>query len=265
LLSHALTWLAAATGRGMHVLVGHRADDVRAACAAREFVRCTTQHPPYTLGGALHRLRELAQDQPDASWLVVHADNFIRHPPVDLQASPGTDMLVWQTAEDVTGGLANTPCYRLTGRCLEVVEPDLEGLPDFVESLRTCGLRVQSARLSGWRRNVNTLTDLLEVQRRLLEDWTASDDAPAGFSAGARVWVSPTASVTRATLGPYVSVGHAATVRDCRLADVAVAPHATAVGLELRRGVIIGDMAYQDSVDIAMHRRSASMFSRRLP
>jgi glucose-1-phosphate thymidylyltransferase len=120
-------------------------------------------------------------------------------------------------------------------------------IADAVERLADSGGHVQGGVLEGWWRHRGTPEDLLDVNRRVLDELEPSADTASESLAGSRlegrVHVHPTAHVRNAVVrgpviigaharvtdsyvGPYTSIGDGATIENAEIACSIVLPRA---------------------------------------
>ena len=131
---------------------------------------------------------------------------------------------------------------------------------DAVERLADAGGRVQGGVLNGWWRHGGTAEDLLDVNRRVLDELPAAEDVPRNLDGArleGRVKVHPTARVrgsvvrgpaiigaharvTDAYVGPYACIGDGAEIENAEIACSIVLPRARIrhVGVRVEDSII---------------------------
>lgn len=234
LLDYQLELLARCGVGHVYVVVGHHAEQVAAHLHRRPGVELLYQEEPFTLWGALWTARAVL----DGPCLVLHGDNYLSFLPLELLRALEESPAVFYRGE--------VGVYGLRAEMLAQAGPQ-----GSLESLRVGARRLP---LPGWQANVNAPRDLLEVHRRLLDGWhqlfhPASADPgylPAGRAGQLQppCWVSPRARLAGASLGPYVTVGAGAVLRDVELSECVVFPGARLAGTRLRRALVVGRTTY---------------------
>lgn len=103
------------------------------------------------------------------------------------------------------------------------------------------GARFRPVTATGWY-DTGTIEAVLDTHRHLL---LANHNQPEGLNEALLIppcHIDPTARIDRSVVGPYVSIGPGATVRECVLSDVIIGQGAHVRGQVLRRS-IVGDHA----------------------
>jgi NDP-sugar pyrophosphorylase family protein len=258
LLDHQLALLSRAGVGHTFVVTRHREEEMIQALAGLTGVTRLPQQAPYTLLGALAS----AEGHVSEPFLVLHGDNYFSQGlaylldasrcAADDRGAKGVFLV--EDGEGRRGEaerLASTGCYMLSPGLLDLVRKVSDGdeLRSLTGALLASGVPVEGVPLRGWRANVNTSSDLLDVSRRILESWSGSFEparADEGYNRRQRgsqmefpLWVSPEAETVRSRLGPFVVIGPDAMVRDCVLRETIVFPGAQIRGLTLRRAVVL--------------------------
>ncbi len=180
-------------------------------------------------------------------FLVLHGDNYFSQGLgyfVEQSKGTGYAFLTDAQIEEEAKRLATTGAYILPPEVFEIAEPlrYRDELVCLVEALFLARAAISEVSLQGWRANINTWDDLIEVNRRLLRGWRSSFHPPGaegGYWEERLLWVSPQARAHNSRLGPYVGVGPGAWVERCHLEEVIVFPHSQVDGLVLKRGVVL--------------------------
>lgn len=274
LLEHQLALLARLPVSHTYVVTRHGQRQIGRALQGMRGVTQLPQMMPHTLLGALATVEGRITEP----FIVLHGDNYFSHSldhSVQLaQAAMEDDGVEAVFVSDSAHGeleagerLSATGCYVLTPGLLPLVRELSRGdeLLSLTEALLERGVPLGEVPLEGWRANVNELSDLLALSRRILERWSASfhpAGAEAGFNrctgcrqAALPFWVSPDADVVGCRLGPFTVVAPETSVRECELREVVVFPGAEIEGLRLSKGVVLPGpegsvvLASQDQVD----------------
>jgi NDP-sugar pyrophosphorylase family protein len=245
LLEHQLALLAELDVSHTYVVVHHQSDQLEAVLDGLDNVTALRQEPPFTLLGALAS----AQGHVDEPFIALHGDNYfsqsleyvaeaVQNAPSGLEVDAAFVVDSETRHRDQARRLASSGCYVLTPEVLERVKAlrHHDELWYLTAGLLDGGAVVEEVSLRGWRRNINTLEDLLLVSRRILDEWSASFhtiEAGRGLdrTEGLKgthlpVWIALDSEVSDSDLGPHVVVGPGARVRDCALRAVIVFPGA---------------------------------------
>lgn len=258
LLEHQLDLLADLTVSRIFVMVHHHAERMVSALKAAEGVTVLEQRPPFTLLGALGSAREHISEP----FLVLHGDNYFSDKLgylVDVAEGPASGLgpdalfLVDSGVDDREDAvrLAATGCYVLSLDVFPIINR-LQGadtLRTLTAALLQSGMVVKELPLRGWRKNINDLEDLLEISRRILDNWTGSLHLPReaeGYNwvkdcpdAELPVWISRQSEIVDSDIGPHVVVSPEACVKECILREVIVFPGVEIIGRHVEQGVVI--------------------------
>lgn len=213
------------------VVVGHQWSLLADYLRGRPGIELIHQDGPPTLWGAL----ESARPALSGPTLVVHGDNYLSAPPLDLVQALGERPAVFYQGQ--VGIYALRPEALAWGGSLEDLRARSTAIP-----------------LSLWRQNINDLRDLLMVNGRLLSTWHHASH-PSGADHGYRplgtlgqiqppCWVSRRADLEETWLGPSVTVGPGARLSQVRLANAVVFPGGRLEGRQLARGVVVDQAVY---------------------
>lgn len=231
LLDYQLQLLDRVGIRRVYVVVRHQAQLIADHLRGRPGIELVYQDHPPTLEGAL-LTAGLVVEEP---CLVLHGDNYVSFLPHTLLEALEHAPRVFYEGEVGIYGLRPEHLRRAAAG-------------DGLESLREGALQLP---LPGWRRNINRLADLLEVNDWLLDHWyhgfhlaaTDRDYWPAGPPAELQppCWISHRAELRASRLGPYVTVGAAARLEEARLERCVVFPGARRAGVMASRAVLVGE------------------------
>ncbi|NOZ04892.1 MAG: NTP transferase domain-containing protein [Chloroflexi bacterium] len=218
LLSRLIQQVAPLDPRALHVVTHHLADRVADVATQHPDVHVISQSPPFTLTGALATAARVVKDV----CLILHADHYFSALPLHaIRNAPGMASTFFletmSTAPYSPDVAAAAGCYLLSQAALQEIagRSQEDTLATLVSSLQDSGLAVRWELLGGWRYDIDSVQDYLDLQKQL---WT--DPTPSGNLHS--VWVAPSAAITDATLGPHVTVGPRAHLRNCALADAVV-------------------------------------------
>jgi NDP-sugar pyrophosphorylase family protein len=257
-LEHELALLSRLEISHTFVVTRHRERQVSRALRGLKDVTQLPQKTPFTLLGAL----ATAEGHATEPFVVLHGDNYFSQDLDYLGRAArcsteddrsGAIFLVEavHSQRDEAARLASTGCYILSPGLLHLVREVSRGdeLRCLTRALLKRGVSVEEVPLRGWRANVNELNDLLTLNRRMLERWSATFHPPGADEGYDRcqgcshveypLWVSSKAEVFGSRLGPFVAVGPHAVVRDCALRDVVVFPGAEIRGLSLQSAIVL--------------------------
>jgi NDP-sugar pyrophosphorylase family protein len=253
LLAHQLTLLDSIPVRRTWIVVNHLADQIAQHVAGRPGLRLVRQQPPFTLSGALAS----AAPHVTRPTLVLHGDNFFARNPLPDLFNTALNVFVHDasSAGDLPQRWADAGAYRLAPSAFQQLRASAAA-----DSLRAViDMLLAHLPLSGrptpvWRRNINTLGDLLATQRYILEHWQLVEHPP-GAEAGCTValpgcnivppvWVHPAADVADSSIGPYVTVGPRACVRGSRISDALIFPDAEVVEVEVTQAAVVDTTVY---------------------
>lgn len=258
LLEHQLALLDELGVSHTYVVIHHQSDQLETVLRGHGKVTALRQRPPLTLLGALAS----AEGHVDEPFITLHADNYLSQSLEYLieavqSTPPGLDVDAAFVVDPETGRrgkarrLASTGCYVLTPEVLEAVKAlrHCDELWPLTARLLHGGAVLEDVPLRGWRKNINTLKDLLLVSRRILDEWSASfhtveavrglDRTEGLKSAQLPVWIAPDSTVSDSELGPHVVVGPGACVRDSTLRSVIVFPGAEIEQHTLEGAVVV--------------------------
>jgi NDP-sugar pyrophosphorylase family protein len=236
------------------IVVSHLADQVAQHVQDHSRLYVVCQQAPFSLSGALAAAASYVM----RPTIVFHGDNFFARNPALLlpDAPPNVFLHDANGADDPSDRWAAAGAYRLTRRAFQQLNasPCRDSLRAVIDTLCLAGLPLGGRPASVWRRNINTLDDLLATQQHILDHWenTAHPPeaemghmlTPAGCDIVPPVWIDPTADVAASRIGPYATVGPRARVRGARISEAVVFPDAQVRGAVVTHCAVVGEMAY---------------------
>ncbi len=222
LLGRLIQQVAPLNPRAVHAVTHHLADQVAEVATQHPGVHVINQSPPFTLLGALDSAALAVKDV----CLVLHADNYFSALPLNaIRTALDTEFTFFlESVPDVPSlpnEIAAPGCYLLSRTALQKIASlsEEDTLTTLVANRQKSGHEVRVAPLGSWRYDINTVQDYLALQRHL---WLDPATRPAQNGDLQSVWVAPSATITDATLGPHITVGPRAHLRNCALADSVV-------------------------------------------
>lgn len=225
--------------RTVYVVVHHLADKLATHLAKACAVHLLFQDEPYTLLGALATVERAVQEP----CLILHGDNYFSALPVEAIKSdpPIAATFFVEGALDGAAGaatLAATGCYVLNRAALRAAAAvrDADDLTALTAALLASGDHMRAESLGAWRYNINSVQEYLSLQNRVWEDPGGHLSSPSNSDNA--VWVSGSATVERAALGPRVTLATGACVRHSYLSDTVVLAGATVENVRLHRAVV---------------------------
>ncbi len=250
LLEYQLALLEEIPASRILVVVAHEWQQVSQQLRDRPQVQIVQQKAPFTLVGALVSIAPFIH-QPA---LVLHGDNYFADNPANYLYDEPANLFLHDAGS--TTEWANAGAYRLEPAAFHRIATHTAGdaLQDVVDALIGSGLSVGGQPAPFWRRNVNTRRDLLTAQRFILDAWERAFHPPGAESGYGRtphdcevsppVWIDPRADVAGSHIGPYVTIGLGAQVRDARLREAIVFPHSRVRDRAVIEGLVVGEVFY---------------------
>ncbi len=226
--------------RTVYVVVRHLADKLIAHLAGARPVHVLQQGKPYTPLGALATVEQAAQ----GPILILHGDNCFSALPVEaIKSAPSSSATFFvETVPDDTASaatLAATGCYVLNREALQTAATiqDADNLAVLTHAILASGDHLHARPLDAWRYNINSVQEYLSLQDRVWED-PDGHLLPSSSNGGNTVWVSGSATVEHAVLGPRVTLAPGACVRHSYLSDTVILAGATVENTRLHRAVV---------------------------
>lgn len=141
--------------------------------------------------------------------------------------------------------MVNDPAALLHAIDAQIAEADaLKGeffLAGALQRLFDAGKRFRAVTATGWY-DTGTIDAVLDAHRYLLRDSHCEPERTNEALVIPPCHIDPSARLERSVVGPYVSIGPHASVRECVLSDAIVGEGATVRGQVLRRS-IVGEQA----------------------
>lgn len=106
-----------------------------------------------------------------------------------------------------------------------------------LQRLIDAGQRFSAVRASGWY-DTGTIDAIIETHRYLVEQHRRRPEYTPIASVIEPCWIDPSAKLERCAIGPYVSIGAGAEIRDSVISDAIIGEGARIVGQVMRRSLI---------------------------
>jgi hypothetical protein len=178
LLEHQLALLESIPVERTLIVVSHLADQVAQHVQDHSRLYVVCQQAPFSLSGALAAAASYVM----RPTIVFHGDNFFARNPALLlpDAPPNVFLHDANGADDPSDRWAAAGAYRLTRRAFQQLNasPCRDSLRAVIDTLCLAGLPLGGRPASVWRRNINTLDDLLATQQHILDHWENTAHPP---------------------------------------------------------------------------------------
>lgn len=175
-------------------------------------------------------------------FLVLHGDNYISHDIGYLVESDGECVLL--------GNGLNTGCYILSPKIFYLIKRMIHTNPEagLTDLFQVIFKKIRFVKLKGWKRNINTPRDLLDVNFEILKDWSGNfhPNLENGYySKSSLSWQHRDSKIIDSNIGPFVTISENVEIISSQVSYSVILPNSKIIKKEVVNSVVIGDNIFQ--------------------
>ncbi|MDI6703544.1 MAG: NDP-sugar synthase [bacterium] len=221
----------------IYVVTRHLSEEIKKGFKNYE-IGFIHQEKPLTVLSAILSSQRYVKER----FLVLHGDNYISHDISYLTKSDEDNVLL--------GNGLDTGCYILDPKIFHLIKGIIyknqeAGLQDLFKIIFK---KIRFVEIKGWRKNINTPQDLLDVNFEILRDWSGNfhlNSESGYYSKSCLSWRHKNSKIIDSNIGPFVTISENVQIISSRVSYSVILPNSRIIEKEVENSIVIGDNLFQ--------------------